>query len=76
MVRFALKNPYLVVVVVLATLVLGVVSYREIPADLLPILETPAVQIVTFYPAWNAARGDGARHHVSPGTLDRSVGWD
>ncbi len=50
MVRLALKNPYLVIVFVLATLVLGVVSYREIPADLLPIFETPAVQIVTFYP--------------------------
>ncbi len=50
MIPTALKNPHLVVVLALAALVLGVVSYRKIPADLLPIFETPAVQIVTFYP--------------------------
>jgi len=50
MIRAALKNPYLVIVAVLGIIVLGVASYRKIPADLLPIFETPAVQIVTFYP--------------------------
>lgn len=50
MIRSALKNPYLIIVMALATLVLGVTSYQKIPADLLPIYETPAVQIVTFYP--------------------------
>lgn len=50
MIRGALKNPYLIVVVALGTAVLGVVSYQKIPADLLPIFETPAVQVVTFYP--------------------------
>ena len=34
----------------LATLVLGSYSYTRIPADLLPMFETSAVQIVTFYP--------------------------
>lgn len=50
MIRTALKNPYLVIVVALGVLVVGITSYQEIPADLLPIFKTPAVQIVTFYP--------------------------
>ncbi len=50
MIRGALRNPYLVVVAALAVVVIGVTSYRKIPADLLPIFKTPAVQIVTFYP--------------------------
>ena len=50
MISAVLRNPYLVVVLALLLLVLGVVCYTEIPADLLPIFETPAVQIVTFYP--------------------------
>ncbi len=50
MIQAALKNPYMVLVVALMILVIGVVSYQQIPADLLPIFKTPAVQIVTFYP--------------------------
>lgn len=50
MIQSALKAPYVVIVAALAVLVVGVASYRQIPADLLPIFKTPAVQIVTFYP--------------------------
>ena len=50
MIRAALKNPHLIVVLALAVIVVGVTSYQRIPADLLPIFKTPAVQIVTFYP--------------------------
>lgn len=50
MIRGALRNPYLVIVAALAVVVVGVTSYSKIPADLLPIFKTPAVQIVTFYP--------------------------
>ncbi len=50
MIRVALKNPHLIIVLALAVLVVGVASYDKIPADLLPIFKTPAVQIVTFYP--------------------------
>ena len=50
MIRFALRNPYAVGVAALATVVLGITSYQRLPADLLPIFRTPAVQIVTFYP--------------------------
>jgi multidrug efflux pump subunit AcrB len=50
MIRIALRNPYLVAVGALALLVLGFFSLQRIPADLLPIFRTPAVQIVTLYP--------------------------
>ena len=50
MIQTALRNPYLIVVVALALVVLGGYSYTKIPADLLPQFETSAVQIVTFYP--------------------------
>lgn len=50
MTNAVLKNPYLVIVVALAIAVLGAYTYPRIPKDLLPIFETPAVQIVTFYP--------------------------
>jgi len=39
-----------VIVGVLVAAVLGVVSYQRLPADLLPTFNTPAVQVVTFYP--------------------------
>ena len=50
MIRIALKNPYLVIVAALATFVLGVFTSTKIPRDLLPQFETPAAQIVCFYP--------------------------
>ncbi len=50
MIGFALRNPYAVGVAALATVVLGIASFQRLPADLLPIFRTPAVQIVTFYP--------------------------
>ncbi len=50
MIQFALRNPYAVVVAAAATVVLGITAFQQIPADLLPIFKTPAVQIVTFYP--------------------------
>jgi multidrug efflux pump subunit AcrB len=50
MIRIALKNPYLVVVLVLMTFVIGGMSLARIPADLLPTFETSAAQIVCFYP--------------------------
>jgi len=49
-IEIGLKNPYLVAVVVLAVVVVGVTAMSRIPADLLPQFDTPAVQIVTFYP--------------------------
>lgn len=54
LVKTSLKNPYLVIVMALAILVLGVSSFIRLPADLLPIFKTPAVQIITFYPGMPA----------------------
>jgi multidrug efflux pump subunit AcrB len=45
-----IKNPHLVAVLVLGISVVGWVSLRQVPADLLPQFDTPAVQIVCFYP--------------------------
>ncbi|MCK6553263.1 efflux RND transporter permease subunit [Candidatus Binatia bacterium] len=50
MIRRAIELPYVVIVGVLVVAVLGTVSYRQLAADLLPVFDTPAVQIVTFYP--------------------------
>lgn len=61
MVRGAISNPYVVVVIVLAVIVIGIASYLKIPADLLPIFKTPAVQIVTFYPG------------MSPEVMERDI---
>ena len=49
-IEVGLKNPYFIAVVVLALIVVGVTTMTRIPADLLPQFNTPAVQIVTFYP--------------------------
>jgi len=54
LVRFALKNPYLVLVSVVATVALGLIAYFRLPKDLLPLFKTPAVQILTLYPGMPA----------------------
>ena len=53
-IRIALRNTYLVLVAALLVVVIGVVALRGIPSDLLPVFDTPAVQIVTFYPGMPA----------------------
>jgi multidrug efflux pump subunit AcrB len=45
-----LRNPYVVVVSILALVLLGVVAIPRIPLDILPIFTTPAVQILTLHP--------------------------
>ena len=54
MVRLALKNPFLVIVMGLAILMFGLTALTRIPTDLLPTFKTPAVQILTFYPGMPA----------------------
>ena len=49
-IEVGLRNPYLVIVLVLVVVVIGITAMTRIPADLLPQFNTPAVQIVTFYP--------------------------
>lgn len=48
--RRILAKPHLIIVAALMTVVLGGYSYTKLPADLLPQFDTPAVQIVCFYP--------------------------
>jgi multidrug efflux pump subunit AcrB len=53
-IRFALRNPHLVAVLSLVTVVFGVLSVLQIPSDLLPQFKTPAIQILTLYPGMPA----------------------
>jgi CzcA family heavy metal efflux pump len=50
MVRLALRNPHLVAVMILAIILVGVTAALRMPADILPLFKTPAVQILTLYP--------------------------
>lgn len=54
MVKSALRNPYAVVVLALAILVIGLTAITRLPTDILPTFKTPAVQILTFYPGMPA----------------------
>src|SRR5579864_296336 len=49
LIRASLRNPYAVTVMALTILVLGSLSIRLIPIDILPIFKSPAVQVLTFY---------------------------
>ena len=47
--RFALRYPYLIVVVCLIICVVGVTSLVQMPVDLFPPIKIPVVVVVTFY---------------------------
>ena len=46
---FSIRNPYFVVVVCLALVVLGVTSLARMPVDLFPTINLPEVVVATFY---------------------------
>lgn len=48
--RFAIRTPYLIVVLCLAVIVLGGVSLVRMPVDLFPAMNIPVVAVATFYP--------------------------
>jgi len=54
LVRSALKNPYLIVVLALGVVVIGITALTRIPTDILPMFKTPAVQVLTLYPGMPA----------------------
>lgn len=54
LIRGALGNPYAVIVMALAIIVIGITALTKIPIDILPIFKTPAVQVITFYPGMPA----------------------
>src|ERR1700685_3797875 len=47
--RFALKYPYLIIVICLITCVVGVTSVLRMPVDLFPPIKIPVVVVATFY---------------------------
>jgi len=47
--RFAIKTPYLIVVLCLVVMVLGAVSVLQMPVDLFPEMDIPVVAVATFY---------------------------
>src|SRR3569833_3064704 len=49
LIRASLKNPYAVTVMALALLLLGYLTLKAIPIDILPVFKSPAVQTLTFY---------------------------
>ena len=46
---FSIRNPYFVVVICLALLVIGVTSLARMPVDLFPSINLPEVVVATFY---------------------------
>ena len=47
--RFSIRNPYFVIVVCLALMVIGVTSLVRMPVDLFPTINLPEVVVATFY---------------------------
>jgi hydrophobe/amphiphile efflux-1 (HAE1) family protein len=48
--RLALRNPVLILMVSLMTIVLGFVSLRRLSVDLFPDITIPVIRVATFYP--------------------------
>lgn len=49
LIRGSISNPYAITVMALAIALLGLLSLRQIPVDILPVYKSPAVQILTFF---------------------------
>ena len=47
--RFSIRNPYFIVVLCLALLVIGLTSIARMPVDLFPPINIPVVVVATFY---------------------------
>src|ERR1700692_3790358 len=47
--RFAIRNPYFIVVLCLVIAVVGVVSLAQMPVDMFPTMNIPVVLVATFY---------------------------
>src|SRR6202142_3118425 len=47
--RFSIRNPYFIIVVCLALLVIGITSVARMPVDLFPTINMPEVVVATFY---------------------------
>jgi len=49
MAGFSIRNPYFIIVICLALLVIGVTSLARMPVDLFPSINLPEVVVATFY---------------------------
>ena len=49
LIRFSLGNPRAVTVLLLTIVLAGMLALASIPADILPVYRSPAVQVLTFY---------------------------
>jgi HAE1 family hydrophobic/amphiphilic exporter-1 len=47
--RFAIRNPYFIIVICLVVLVVGASSLVRMPVDLFPVMNIPVVVVATFY---------------------------
>ena len=47
--RFSIRNPYFIIVVCLALMVIGITSLARMPVDLFPTINLPEVVVATFY---------------------------
>ncbi len=47
--RFSIRNPYFIVVICLALMVIGGTSFYRMPVDLFPTINLPEVVVATFY---------------------------
>jgi Cu/Ag efflux pump CusA len=47
--RFAIKNPFFIIVVSLIILVVGTTSLSRMPVDMFPAMNIPVVVVATFY---------------------------
>ncbi len=47
--RFAIRNPYFIVVLCLFVVVIGLTSLVRMPVDLFPVINIPEVVVATFY---------------------------
>ena len=47
--RFSIRNPYFIIVVCLALVVIGISSGARMPVDLFPTINLPEVVVATFY---------------------------
>jgi HAE1 family hydrophobic/amphiphilic exporter-1 len=47
--RFSIRNPYFIVVICLALVVIGISAFSRMPVDLFPPINLPVVVVATFY---------------------------
>ncbi|MCK5880209.1 MAG: efflux RND transporter permease subunit, partial [Holophagae bacterium] len=52
--ELSVRRPVMVTMLFLALLLLGVVSYFQLPVDMLPKIDPPAISVITVYPGTNA----------------------